>query len=718
MGRITLQPHQVEAARRLTDALTSFGGALLADEPGLGKTFTALAVARKYGGAVVIAPAALREQWHQSARRAEVSITWCSLETLSRRDWHADGALLVIDEAHHLRTPSAARYARAAALAVGKHVLLLSATPVHNRAADRAALFALFLGARADALGEHEASRLIVRRSADTRLLPRRHHTRSLTVPCFIDLSRALRSLPPPLPTADGLDAAGLIRMSMAHAWSSSLAALAAAATRTLQRARAIDDALRDGRWPTRQELRAWTVGSDGGQLAFPLVAASPAATSTTEALAALQRHSAGVRALRAAVAPVLDADSAARAAVLRGVLDAHPRQVVLAFAQHAETVYALHRALRTEPGVVAITSRAVRAAGAHVRREDVLRILSAEDAATDPRMPLRLVLCTDLMSEGLDLRAASVVVHLDQPWTVARLQQREGRVRRLGARHAHVTVYAVRPPPGAMRMLALGARLLAKQAAMSAAIAGGESAEQARAIVARWVEHDHHAASAPRGRPLVSAAHAGVRGYLAVLADAVGRMRLIGETDGNACESIADVLPLLRLVDQLSAAVVDHARLATVRRTLRRRLRALNSAETSKPESAVRPSARATVLRALAAQWRALPLHQRAALAARVQSARACVTRMQGAGAESALARAAQSPSIDVLLQAIEAIPVAPREHRALTAWRLVALLLLERDDASPSAVPAALGSNLAAPAQTVPRTARRSPSRPPDRA
>ena len=49
LGEITLLPHQVAGAARLRTILQRHGGALLADEVGLGKTYTALAVARGSG---------------------------------------------------------------------------------------------------------------------------------------------------------------------------------------------------------------------------------------------------------------------------------------------------------------------------------------------------------------------------------------------------------------------------------------------------------------------------------------------------------------------------------------------------------------------------------------------------------------------------------------------------------------------------------------------
>ena len=55
-------------------------------------------------------------------------------------------------------------------------------------------------------------------------------------------------------------------------------------------------------------------------------------------------------------------------------------------------------------------------------------------DLSSNNLAPVDLLIATDLLSEGLNLQDASVVVHLDLPWTAARLTQRIGRVWRVGA--------------------------------------------------------------------------------------------------------------------------------------------------------------------------------------------------------------------------------------------------------------------------------------------
>jgi hypothetical protein len=137
--------------------------------------------------------------------------------------------------------------------------------------------------------------------------------------------------------------------------------------------------------------------------------------------------------------------------------------------------------------------------------------------AASRPACPpareaerIDLLLTTDLLSEGVNLQEASVVIHLDMPWTPARLAQRVGRIARLGSAHHRVHVYAVAPPVSAETLLGVERRLRAKLDAAGRAIgvtgsilpgdvAPGNSPEAdampgppehiaaARAVVRRW---------------------------------------------------------------------------------------------------------------------------------------------------------------------------------------------------------------------------------------
>lgn len=672
LGRITLRPHQVDAAHRLLRALRRHRGALLADAPGLGKTYTALCVAHTFGGALVVGPAALRAQWAQSAALAGVPITWCSLETLSRRGTTSDAPLLIVDEAHHLRTPHARRYAHAAELAMHRPTLLLSATPVHNRGADRDALLALFLGAGAAHLSDETLASLIVRRDADAARLPRRLTPRSLAAPRAPDIAHAIRTLPAPLPAADGRAAAALVRLTLAHAWSSSLAALDAACRRALLQGAAFEDALAAGRWPTRRELRAWATTDESSQLAFPLLVATESRANVVDARATLEKHRLAVRALRQRLAAQVADDATARAQALRTVLAAHPGATVIAFAHYAATVDALWRAMQYDAGVVAITSRGVRSAGGGLRRRDVLAALTAPDAAHDARLPLRLVLTTDLLGEGLDLRAASVIVHLDQPWTPARLEQREGRALRLDSPHRGVAVYAVRPPQGAARLLALGRRLLAKRDALRAAISPGRVRERLCGLVRPWL------AATSRDAPAVAiaAVSASSTGWVAVITDDDGVERVVHCANGGVREDDASLVRLLTKVRHAAAVVAPAAAVRAAQRAVRRWLSQEQSARLA--GTAYRGTgARTQLLRQLDTAVRNAPLHERSVWQRQAETLRAQVIAMRGAGADRLLQHAARATSFSELAELLHGHGAEP-SARPTHAPQLVALLIL----------------------------------------
>ena len=316
LGSITLRPHQADAVHRVRMAIVEFGGALLADEPGLGKTFVALAIARDSGRTVVAAPAALRVMWQDATRLAEARVTFVSLETLSRREFgfgEDRPALVIVDEAHHACNASAARFGRLAQLTSNANVLLLSATPVRNRYVELDVLLSLFLGPRAAMLDDAERSRCIIRRADRTNERPDVVGPRWLAAPPSIDLTKAIRTLPPSLPALDGREARALLAVTLVRCWASSLAALHIALKRRLQRGAAFDAILEAGRIPTRAELRAWVVGEDSVQLAFPLFVQARAADADAWRIT-LRAHLDAVRTLRERISSFVIGDATDRA--------------------------------------------------------------------------------------------------------------------------------------------------------------------------------------------------------------------------------------------------------------------------------------------------------------------------------------------------------------------------------------------------------------------
>src|SRR5512143_3248121 len=83
LGAIELHHHQRITAARLVAIIARDGGALLAEPVGLGKTFSALAVAARIGGDLLVAvPAALRAMWEQALRDCRMAATIVTHEAL------------------------------------------------------------------------------------------------------------------------------------------------------------------------------------------------------------------------------------------------------------------------------------------------------------------------------------------------------------------------------------------------------------------------------------------------------------------------------------------------------------------------------------------------------------------------------------------------------------------------------------------------------------
>jgi superfamily II DNA or RNA helicase len=144
-----LAEHQHEAVRRCLDSLRTRGGAILADDVGLGKSLVAAEVLAAWRDAELIVPAALVEQW-----RALTPVPILTHGAIVSDPFVArpGDRLVVVDEAHAFRNPHTQRYAALARRTAGARVLLVTATPVCNAAGDLEALLRLI--ARDDLLSD------------------------------------------------------------------------------------------------------------------------------------------------------------------------------------------------------------------------------------------------------------------------------------------------------------------------------------------------------------------------------------------------------------------------------------------------------------------------------------------------------------------------------------------------------------------------------------
>jgi SWI/SNF-related matrix-associated actin-dependent regulator 1 of chromatin subfamily A len=138
-----LLPYQIEGAQWCADLLASTGGALLADEMGIGKTAQAIAAALALGvsSVAVTCPAVVvRHWWSQIAKWApDAGITWTvqSYEKFTKSPPPA-ARLLIVDELHYVANPTTKRSKAVASYraAHGPMMLGLTGTPITTEPSD------------------------------------------------------------------------------------------------------------------------------------------------------------------------------------------------------------------------------------------------------------------------------------------------------------------------------------------------------------------------------------------------------------------------------------------------------------------------------------------------------------------------------------------------------------------------------------------------------
>ncbi|MBX9927606.1 MAG: hypothetical protein K2X99_01725, partial [Gemmatimonadaceae bacterium] len=433
------------------------------------------------------------------------------------------------------------RWPHLTALCARGRVVCASATPVDADPRALNTLLSLFLGARAAALTASDRARVIVRTRDTVRGAPRVITPEPLALPRGPRVVGAItgiaRRAEPPTSRA-------LLRAGLLLAASAGLATLDARLRRLVQRAAATsDDAI---------------VDEESVQQGFALGAST--ASVTIDDVAVVR-----VRALRAQIAPAIAADRAARAHALLVCVARHTPAPVVAFAQHEATIRAYAAALRGSPGVVRLSGRGGRIASGAIARDEVIAALShggVRDA--HPRMQIRLVLATDVLSEGIDLTGAAAVVHLDTPWTAGRRAQRTGRLARPGNPHATVYEYTLAIDGTVGHALAFATRQARTHAHARAATAPSRGATAVRQLLRSWRRSD-----APAVRPIGAVVARGTEPTHLLVVQQGEERRIVRVTDRAISEAPHHVLGALRALTG-EAIALDHDAARRALRTYR----------------------------------------------------------------------------------------------------------------------------------------------------
>lgn len=133
-----------------------------------------------------------------------------------------------------------------------------------------------------------------------------------------------------------------------------------------------------------------------------------------------------------------------------------HKNEKILIFTQFADTAYYLHRNLKIR-GVKNIAC----ATGNVKNPTDLVhRFSPISNKKENIADEIRILISTDVLSEGQNLQDAHIIVNYDLPWAIIRLIQRAGRVDRIGQTHDKIFCYSFLPHDGLERILGLRNRL------------------------------------------------------------------------------------------------------------------------------------------------------------------------------------------------------------------------------------------------------------------
>jgi superfamily II DNA or RNA helicase len=407
--------YQVETARKV---LKQFRGrVLLADEVGLGKTIEAGMVLKEYlvrgmvERVLILTPASLVGQWQEElATKFDIACA-TSYDGLLKRDpaafWaqprviaslatarRADQAahllaqsydLVIVDEAHHLKSRTTQNYKLVDAVRK-RFLLLLSATPVQNSLVE---LYNLLTLLKPGIFNTEKEFRAAYMTAGKPRLPANRERMRDLMRDVMIRNTRALVD----------------VRLPARHAVTLRLDA--SDEERTLYQA--LDDLVR--------ATHAAAPGQQRLTLHHLLSAAGSCPAAAAAALARLSDADPRWAALQARYAAL---GRGVKEEALLDLLRRNPAEKVMVFLHHRETLERLATLLEAEGLLFA-------------RFDGTLSGPEKDAAIAAFRDEVPVLLCTQSGGEGRNVQFCHTLVNFDLPWNPMVIEQRIGRLHRIG---------------------------------------------------------------------------------------------------------------------------------------------------------------------------------------------------------------------------------------------------------------------------------------------
>lgn len=125
---------------------------------------------------------------------------------------------------------------------------------------------------------------------------------------------------------------------------------------------------------------------------------------------------------------------------------EVHPDEKILVFTEYKDTAKYIAQGLRqlgvTQVGVA--TGESEDATRLARRFSPKTNPATNEDDMVAPEDELRILVATDVLSEGQNLQQAHIIVNFDLPWAIIKLIQRAGRVDRIGQEADTVSLYTM----------------------------------------------------------------------------------------------------------------------------------------------------------------------------------------------------------------------------------------------------------------------------------
>lgn len=136
-----------------------------------------------------------------------------------------------------------------------------------------------------------------------------------------------------------------------------------------------------------------------------------------------------------------------------------HPAEKVIVFSQFADTVHYLSTELKRKR-IGALEGVSGNSPNPTSLAWRFSPISNEKDSQISEKEELRILIATDVLSEGQNLQDCYIVVNYDLPWAIIRLIQRAGRVDRIGQKADNILCYSFLPAEGVERIIRLRSRV------------------------------------------------------------------------------------------------------------------------------------------------------------------------------------------------------------------------------------------------------------------